>query len=82
MNKYLTDFEYGNMLIDSSMIDKFWLEGDFGISQFGQIAFLQKLYSNELPVSESTHNKMKEIMLTDELPGIFCGQNRLGYPTR
>ncbi len=68
MNKFLSDFNYGNMKIDSSNLDKFWLEGDFAINQISQIEFLLKLYNNELPVSESTHKIMKEIMLTDELP--------------
>lgn len=68
MNKFLSDFNYGNMKIDSSNLDKFWLEGDFAITQIYQIEFLLKLYNNELPVSESTHKIMKEIMLTDELP--------------
>lgn len=66
MNEYLKKLEYGNMEIADSMIDIFWLEGEFKISQKQQINFLKRLYNKELPISERTFNIMRKIMLLDE----------------
>lgn len=66
MNEYLKKFEYGNMEIIDSMIDIFWLEGDFKISQKQQIQFLQRFYNKELPISENTYAIMRRIMVVDK----------------
>jgi beta-lactamase class D len=66
MNDYLKKLDYGNMEIADSMIDIFWLEGDFKISQKQQIDFLKRFYNKELPISERTSNIMRKIMLLDE----------------
>ena len=44
MNEYLKKFNYGNIDVDSSNIDVFWLEGNSTISQFQQIDFLKRFY--------------------------------------
>ena len=49
MNYYLQKLAYGNQIVPDSLIDLFWLVGDFQISQFEQIDFLQRLYNKELP---------------------------------
>jgi beta-lactamase class D len=62
--KYYTQlFSYGNLDINAENIDKFWLEGKSGITQYQQIYFLQRLYNLQLPVSESAMKLTKEIML-------------------
>lgn len=66
MKEYLKKFDYGNMKVDSSNIDTFWLEGDSKISQRQQINFLKKFYGNELPISDRTSEIMKRIMLIEE----------------
>jgi len=66
MNYYLQKLEYGMQSIPDSMIDLFWLVGDFQISQFDQIDFLQRLYNQELPISKKTYKIMKTVMLMDE----------------
>ena len=66
MKEYLKKLDYGNMIVDSSNIDKFWLEGDSKISQLQQIGFLKKFYNSELPISERTSEIMKRIMILDE----------------
>ncbi|MBN2174475.1 MAG: class D beta-lactamase [Bacteroidales bacterium] len=66
MNDYLAKFGYGNMKVDSSNIDVFWLQGDSEISQFGQIDFLYRFYSGELPIAERTHQLMKNMMVLEE----------------
>jgi beta-lactamase class D len=75
MNEYLTKFDYGNMIVDSSNIDKFWLEGDSKITQFEQIDFLKRLYFSELEISESTTRLMKELMLIEsDTQGTLSGK--------
>ena len=66
MNDYLSRLEYGNMKVDSTNIDVFWLEGESEISQFEQIDFLKRFYRNELPISERTETIMKRMMVIEE----------------
>ncbi|MBT7827082.1 MAG: class D beta-lactamase, partial [Bacteroidetes bacterium] len=66
MNEYLKKFEYGNMKVDSSSIDLFWLEGESKISQYQQIDFLKRFYNKELPISDRTFTIMKRLMLLAE----------------
>lgn len=66
MNEHLTKFEYGNKMIDSTNLDMFWLEGDFEISQFGQIEFLKRLHLSELPISERTEKIIKRMIVIDQ----------------
>lgn len=66
MNEFLDTFNYGNMVVDSSNIDLFWLEGDSKINQIQQIKFLRKFYNSELPISKRTEKIMKSIMLIEE----------------
>jgi len=66
MNEYLKKFDYGNITVDSSNIDQFWLIGDSKISQMQQVDFLKRFYGNELSISERTSEIMKRIMLFEE----------------
>lgn len=62
--KYYTQlFGYGNLDINASNIDNFWLEGNSNITQYQQLYFLQKLYNLQLPVSDEAMNLTKQIML-------------------
>jgi len=63
MNKYLTKLDYGNMKVDATNIDMFWLEGDSRISQFQQIDFLKRFYQSKLAISERTEKIMKKMMV-------------------
>ncbi len=65
MNAYIQKLNYGNLKIDSTNIDSFWLEGESRISQTQQIDFLKRLYTFELPISERTQNIMRTIMLME-----------------
>ena len=62
MNEYLSKLDYGNMKVDSSNIDVFWLRGTSRISQFQQIDFLKRFYESELPISERTRTMMKKLL--------------------
>ena len=66
MNEYLKKLDYGNMEIADSMIDLFWLEGEFKISQKQQIDFLKRFYHKELPLSDKTYATMQKIMVIDK----------------
>jgi beta-lactamase class D len=66
MNEYLDKLEYGNMKVDSSNIDIFWLEGESRISQFQQIDFIKRFYQSQLPVSDHTEEIMKRMMVMEE----------------
>lgn len=66
MNDYLKKLDYGNMEIADSMIDIFWLEGEFRITQKQQINFLKRFYNKSLPLSDKTYSAMQKIMVLDE----------------
>ncbi len=69
MLEYLKKLEYGDMKVDSTNIDLFWLVGESRISQFQQIDFLEKFYRSELPISERTSRIMKGMMIIEEHDG-------------
>lgn len=66
MNKYLSKLDYGNMKVDSTNVDVFWLEGDSRISQFQQIDFLKRFHESKLPISERTESIMKRMMIIED----------------
>lgn len=66
MIRYLKAFDYGNMKVDSSNSDEFWLRGDSKISQRGQIDFLNKFYNSKLPVSARTFDIIKRMMVIND----------------
>jgi beta-lactamase class D len=66
MNQYVKDFNYGRMMVDSSSLDMFWLEGASAISQFNQIDFLKKLHDSKLPISERTEKIAKKMMVSEQ----------------
>lgn len=68
MNEYLERLDYGQMNVDSSNIDLFWLEGSSTISPWEQIDFLQRLYQGELPISERTLEIIQRMLLIEETP--------------
>jgi len=65
MNEMLNEFQYGSMDVNDDNIDRFWLEGNSGITQYEQIEFLRKLHNRQLSLNETTYNSMREIMLLD-----------------
>ena len=62
MNAYVQKLAYGNLKIDSTNIDNFWLEGASRISQMQQVDFLKRLYNSKLPISKRTEHILKDIM--------------------
>lgn len=79
MNTYLSKLEFGQMDVNESNIDNFWLIGESNINPFQQIHFLRKFYKNELDISESTSKTMKNILIIDEQPSYtLSGKTGLG----
>ncbi len=66
MNEYLNKLNYGKMKVDSTNIDKFWLEGESRITQFEQVDFLQRFWDYDLGISDSTTNIMKQLMIIEQ----------------
>ena len=66
MNEYLSKLNYGNIIVDSTNIDNFWLEGESRISQFQQIDFLNRFYNSYLPISNRTKEIMERMMVIEE----------------
>jgi len=66
MNQYLTKLKYGSMVVDSTNIDVFWLEGDSRISQFEQIDFLKQFYESKLLISKRTEKIVKEMIIMEK----------------
>lgn len=61
--KYLEMSQYGNQ--DSTGDEPFWIEGNLRISAYEQIAFLKKLYRNQLPFRVADQRLVKDIMIVE-----------------
>ncbi len=65
MREYLKRLNYGEMQVDSSSEDVFWLEGDSKISQFQQISFLSGLHHQQYDLKKRSYNIIKRMMILD-----------------
>ncbi|EDP70736.1 beta-lactamase [Flavobacteriales bacterium ALC-1] len=81
MTKYIDKLEYGNMKVDSSNIDLFWLEGESRISQFQQIDFLKRFYLSKLKISKRTETIMKRMMIMEK-SGNYKLSGKTGWSIR
>jgi len=66
MISYLEKLKYGDMKVDSTNLDLFWLEGESRINQFQQIDFLKRFYQSELPISKRTDAIMKRLIVIEK----------------
>ncbi len=62
--KYLRKIDYGNGHV-SGNVDAFWLDGDLKISAFEQVAFLRRLYRNQLPFRLADQRLVKGVMIVE-----------------
>lgn len=62
--RYLREIGYGNA-DPSGGIDTFWLGGNLRISAEEQVAFLQRLYRNELPFRVEHQRLVKDVMIVE-----------------
>jgi len=68
MQRLVDTLNYGNMIFDGDNYDSFWVQGASKISPFEQIAFLQRIYSETLPVEKKHLEILKEIMIAKKEP--------------
>lgn len=81
MKDFVKQVGYGNENIgDPSAIDRFWLDGELRITPQEQIEFLQRLYRNNLPFSESTIATVKNIMIMEKTPA-YTLRAKTGWAT-
>lgn len=59
--------DYGTM-IRAGRVNDFWLDGSLVISAIEQVAFLEKLYKNELPFKKQVMDNVKQFMLYEDKP--------------
>ena len=81
MREYLVKLDYGSMVVDSSTIDLFWLQGDSKISAMQQVDFLDRLYHSRLPIAARTNQIIKRMMLIEE-NGTFRLSGKTGWSIR
>jgi Beta-lactamase class D len=65
MKEYLDKLNYGNIQVDSTTLDNFWLIGSSRITPFQEIDFLKRLYHSQLPISKRTENLVKSILVLE-----------------
>lgn len=75
--KILRKCKYGNGNLKEKG-DDFWNYGDFAISPKNQIDFLIKLYENRLPFSNTSIDKVKEIMISEKT-ATFTYRDKTGW---
>lgn len=63
---YMQKIGYGNAVATGEK--PFWVEGDLAISSFEQIAFLQRLYRNQLPFQVEHQRLVKDVMVNEAGP--------------
>ena len=62
--RYLQKIGYGNA-DPSGGVDRFWLDGKLAISAEEQVAFLQRLYRNELPFRVEHQRLVKDVLIVE-----------------
>jgi beta-lactamase class D len=65
MQKYVTQFRYGNR-DTSGGIEQFWRNSSLQISADEQVDFLKRFYTGQLPVSRSSTEIVKDIILLEQ----------------
>jgi len=61
---YLEQISYGNADA-SGDVERFWLDGPLRVSALEQVAFLQRLYRNELPFKVEHQRLVKDLMVVE-----------------
>lgn len=62
--RLLAQMDYGNG-DTSGGVDGYWLDGGLGISADEQVAFLERLYRNQLPVALADQRLVKDVMIVE-----------------
>ncbi|MBE9043005.1 class D beta-lactamase [Pleurocapsales cyanobacterium LEGE 10410] len=69
MQNFVDRIQYGNQNIGATEnLDNFWLSGELRITPQEQIAFLRRLYQNDLPFSQRNLDLVKDIAIAEQTP--------------
>lgn len=75
MSKMLEKIHFGEMTVQNDNLDLFWLQGESKISCQQQIDFLERFYTQQLKISQSTYNIMRKLMVIEETPNyVYSGK--------
>jgi beta-lactamase class D len=66
MSKSLKRFNYPDLIIDSTNLDKFWINGQLKLSPFQQIELLKKIVNNKANLKSNTLETIKNLMFIEE----------------
>jgi beta-lactamase class D len=61
---YLAKVGYGNLEVGDN-VETYWLDGSLAISAVEQVAFLRRLYRNELPFDVAHQRLVKDVMINE-----------------
>lgn len=62
MQRWVDAFHYGDMVINDSTLDMFWLEGGSTITPMQQLDFLRRFHDKKLPITNVTYETMMRVM--------------------
>lgn len=74
---YLQKLHYGNAKTGEN-VERFWLDGALRISAYEQIAFLKRVYNNDLPFAQTHLDTLKAIMV-DEQTATYTLRAKTGW---
>jgi len=66
MRLHLNKLDFGEMKMNASNLDQFWLQGESRIDQFQEIDFLERLVHHQLAIESRTYDLLREIMLIEQ----------------
>lgn len=70
--------KYGNRRVEGAALDRFWLEGPFGISAHEQVDFLDALRARRLPVSARAMREVRRMLVVEQRDGTVL-RAKTGY---
>lgn len=65
---YVTKFSYGNMDLSGGLTAS-WVSSSLKISPWEQIAFIEKIINEDLPVTQASYKNTEKIMFIQEMAG-------------
>jgi beta-lactamase class D len=66
--KWLPRLRFGHPTVKAATLDNFWLTGTSRITSFEEVAFLQRLQANQLPVSTRSQELTKALLVLKRGP--------------
>ncbi|RYU79150.1 class D beta-lactamase [Hymenobacter persicinus] len=65
----LMGLKFGSMVVMPESLDSFWQAGMSRVSQFQQVAFLRRLYNQQLPLTPQSQAQTKRLFRLQSRPG-------------